>query len=93
MDQLTFAIIASLAGLLTAGIVWFLVMIHTDLRGLRTDLAKLMAELPLDYLRKADYLDDYRANRRAIRHVHRRIDALVSGKPLAADEDDAEDDR
>lgn len=79
LDPLAFSIIATLAGLLTAGIIWFLVMIHNDVRALRESLSELLQKLPLDYLRKADYLDDERAYNETVRHIHRRIDAVKDG--------------
>jgi hypothetical protein len=79
VDPLAITLIAALASLLTGGIIWFLVMIHNDLRSVKNDLATLLQTLPLDYLRKADYSDDERVNREATRHIHRRIDAVRDG--------------
>lgn len=78
-DSLSFMIISALAALLTGGVIWFLVMIHNDLRQVKNDLAALLQTLPLDYLRKADYLDDERDKRETTRHIHRRIDAVRDG--------------
>ncbi len=85
-DWHTWAIVAGaaitvLVGVVVSLIAAFLRMIHTDLRALNERLEKLLRELPLDYVRKADYSDDQRHARESTVHIHERITAVRTGQP------------
>ncbi len=85
-DWHTWALIAGgaitvLAGIVVSMIAAFLKMIHSDLRALNAKLEKLLRELPLDYVRKADYSDDQRHHREGVVHIHERITAVRTGQP------------
>lgn len=84
------AIITTLAGLLVCAVIWFLLLIHRDLRKLRDDLTTLIQELPEKYVKLANYDKDRRHFSEGIRYIHKKIDAVRDGKPTPQREESDE---